>query len=102
MIHRFQEGKITGFACTPVSTEIDTPEYDLFEGGLHCSYVHIRPNAFRRRQVGVSNSYFRNKGVDLRIGQLLGLPKILCIHLRCRGDWMEPVTVLSLICNLIA
>jgi hypothetical protein len=40
--YRLKEGKITGFSCTPVSTGIDTPEYDLVEGGLNYNHIHIR------------------------------------------------------------
>ena len=40
--YKLQEGKISGFSCTPVSAEINTPEYDVVEGGINYDHVHIR------------------------------------------------------------
>ena len=39
---RLQEGTITEFPRTPVSIEIDIPEFDVFEGGINYNYSHIR------------------------------------------------------------
>lgn len=36
------EGKITAISCTPLSTEINTPDFELLEGGLNYKHVHIR------------------------------------------------------------
>jgi hypothetical protein len=37
-----KDGKITGISCTPLNTEINSPEVEIVEGGLNHNHVHIR------------------------------------------------------------
>jgi hypothetical protein len=40
--HKLNDGcKITGIVCMPVSSEMDSPEYDVVEGGINYDFVTI-------------------------------------------------------------
>jgi len=50
--HSDERYTITGIACLPVSTEIQSPEAEVVEGGLNQSFVSIRLTPEEEGQYG--------------------------------------------------
>jgi len=50
--HSDERYTITGIACLPVSTEIQSPEAEVVEGGLNQSFVAIRLTPEEEGQYG--------------------------------------------------